>query len=250
MEPQALLEIDDLARAMYRKELVRLEADVQRGIRAHADAKEDGHPRAREVRGLDQEAIDVWFCREMSDFRPVGEPLAAFCEARGISVGSDHYRVVGDALLIARMAALDGRRLALKGNASEPPSTFLRYEPIDPVTLKPLRTAGTGRSRVIFAEVAHRFIAERQRDPAYKLTEQSRGQYDAAFRLLDSWAKQPKLDDIDRSKASAFLDAISSLHPHWGRGPGVKALSLRVRRSTLAAGTAMRVTAARSSSAR
>ena len=33
---------------------------------------------------------------------------------------------------------------------------------------------------------------------------------------------------MDRRKASDFLDAIASLDPHWGRGPGVKAMSFDV----------------------
>ena len=119
--------------------------------------------------------------------------------------------------------AAQGR--ALKGEPSNEPSTFLQYEPIDPVTLTPLRAARSRRGGLIFAEVAARFIAEKQRDPAFALTARTKGQYEAAFRLFDQWAKQPRLGDIDRSKASAFIDTISSFNPRWGRGPSVKALS-------------------------
>ena len=210
---------------MYRAGLAKLDADAKRGIRALAEAKGDSRPHAREVAASIKKLSMYGFAEKRATFAPLPSVSRRFASREESLVGSQHYRLVGDALLVARMTALDGRGRALKGEPSDEPSTFLQYEPIDPVTLKPLRAASGKRGGLIFAEVAARFIAEKQRDPAYKLTEQTRGQYEAAFRLFDQWAKQPRLDDVDRSKASAFLDAISSLNPRWGRGPGVKALT-------------------------
>jgi integrase len=48
------------------------------------------------------------------------------------------------------------------------------------------------------------------------------GQYEAAYRLFDSFAKQPCLGDVDRRMASEFLDKVATLHPHWGRSPATK----------------------------
>ena len=116
-----------------------------------------------------------------------------------------------------------GQTACLRGQTLQRPDTFLANRLIDPVTLKPLRSvSGSG---LIFAEVANRFIAEKQRDPAFTLTAQTIRRYEVAFRLFNQWAKQPRLDDVDRRKASDFLDDIASLNPRWGRGAGVKKLS-------------------------
>ena len=157
------------------------------------------------------------------DFKPIAEPLAAYCTQHEIEPGSAHYAVLGDALLSARMHALKGRTLALEGKPSDEPATFLLNRPIDPVSLKPLRSVGRGG--LIFADVAARFVSDRQRDPAFALTSQTKSLYEIAFRLFDSWANRPRLDEIDRGRASAFLDAIAKLDPRWGCRPGVKAMT-------------------------
>jgi integrase len=225
LEPQALLELDEIARAIYHQTLAELEADAQRGVRAWREPKDARNPNAHEIEGLMERVGEAFNSYCGWDFRSVAEPLLNFCTDKGLVPGSEPYRTVGEVLLGARMRALGGRARALQGKSSDKPTTFLEYEPIDPVTLKPLRAVGTKRGGLIFAEVAARFIAEKQRDPAFALTAQTKGQYEAAFRLFDQWAKQPRLGDIDRGKASAFIDTISSFNPRWGRGPGVKALS-------------------------
>jgi integrase len=211
LPPEDLLNIDDFARAYYRETLKVMDAETRKGIRLWDNPELD--------RGW-EEACHGYLIE--TDFKPVAEALATYCARHEIGPGSQHYHAVGDALLSARMYAFKGRKLALEGKPSDEPATFLLHRPVDVVTLKPLHS--TGRGGPIFAEVAARFIAEKQRDPAFALTAQTRGQYEAAFRLFGQWAKQPRLEDIDRSKANAFLDAISSLDPHWGRGPGVKAM--------------------------
>jgi hypothetical protein len=114
---------------------------------------------------------------------------------------------------------------ALEGKASEEPTTFLEYQPIDLISLQPLRVSSSKRGGLSFAEVAAHLIAERQRDPSSALTKQSIAQYQTTFRLFESWANQPKLDETDQRKASDFIDAIASLDPKWGRGKGIKKLS-------------------------
>lgn len=124
------------------------------------------------------------------------------------------------ALAVARIAAANGRKAALRGEMFTPPVTFGRHA-IDPLTLKPVtarkRDAGTP-----FADTARRYIDEVQRDPNAKLTEQTRGQYEAVYRLFDQWAGKPGLDEIDQKRASEFLDTIATLDPLWGRSPQTK----------------------------
>jgi hypothetical protein len=90
------------------------------------------------------------------------------------------------------------------------------------VTLRPVLPRKATKGGPKFADVAARFIAEKQRDPAAALTAQTVGQYEAAYRLFDSFAKQPCLGDVDRPLASEFLDKLAKLDPHWGRSPATK----------------------------
>ena len=135
-----------------------------------------------------QEALEGYVAT--GNFKPIAEPLAAYCTQHEIEPGSAHYAVLGDALLSARMHALKGRTLALEGKPSDEPATFLLNRPIDPVSLKPLRSVGRGG--LIFADVAARFVSDRQRDPAFALTSQTKSLYEIAFRLFDSWANRPR----------------------------------------------------------
>ena len=113
---------------------------------------------------------------------------------------------------------------AQKARLYEPPANFLEFAcSIDPTTFKPY----TARRGLRFSEVAEKFLTEHQRDPERALTEQSRAIYETVFRLFDSWASQPTLEEIDLLKAGAFIDAVSSLDPHWGRSPGNQRLNFK-----------------------
>ncbi|MGO9987078.1 MAG: DUF6538 domain-containing protein [Rhodomicrobium sp.] len=124
------------------------------------------------------------------------------------------------ALSWARIAAANGRNAALAGRAFEVPNTFGRRA-IDPLTLQPVNANKKGRG-ITFAEAARRYIAETQRDPAAKIKEQTRGQYEASYRLFDQWANEPTLSSVTREQASGFLDIVSTLNPNWGRSPETK----------------------------
>jgi integrase len=214
LPPAALLEIDELARRSYREMLTRMDADARKSVRAWNEAELDDAYR---------EACTNYICD--GAFQSVAEPLAAYTEQHKITAGSPHYVTLGTALLVARIRALTGRRRAiLEGKPSDEPETFLQYQPIDPVTLKPLRAADTRRGGIAFAEVAERCLAEKQRDVAVQLRKQTEEQYRVAYRLFDQFARQPRLDAVDRRLASQFLDAIAGLNPDWGRGKDIKAL--------------------------
>ena len=212
LDPTSLLPVDEFARKIFRETLAAMEADARQGVKVWDRAELEAENNVLLNSYLDQK------------FGPVAERLAAYCEQHCIEPNSAIYLELGDALLSAKRKAVLGRQRALEGKPSREPDTFLNFLPVDPVSLKPLRVT-TKSGDLIFADVAARFIAEKQRDPAFKLTEQTRGQYEAAYRLFDSWAKQPALNAVDRRMASNFLDAIGKLNPNWGRGAGVKKLS-------------------------
>ena len=213
VDPEALLQIDEFALTTYREALAKMAADARKGVRAW------GKPE------LDVLYDDLSIRYINNDFAPVAQPLADYCERNAIAPRSEIYERLGEALLLARMRAVWGRKDGLDNKPSEEPTTFLERQPIDLVPLKPLRASSSARGGLIFAKVAAHFIAERQRDPSSALTEQSIGQYQTTFRLFDSWANQPKLEEVDQRKASNFIDAIAALDPKWGRGKGVKGLS-------------------------
>lgn len=123
----------------------------------------------------------------------------------------------------ARLVAASGRKAALNGQPFTPPETFGRNA-IDLVALKPVIHLRRNKGRP-FAETARQYIEEVQRDPNAKLKEQTRGQYEAVYRLFDSWADAPGMNEIDATRATAFLDAIAKLDPNWGRGPETKRLT-------------------------
>jgi integrase len=205
LAPDALVRIDDAARVYYRYLLQLMAAEARSGVCAWG---------APELERAWHEAMTAYVAD--SDFRSVAKPLAAYCEAHAIEPGNLHYYVAGDALLSARMRAIEGRRAALDGKPTlDEPATFLMKRPIDPV----------GRGGLIFMEVAQRCLREKQRDVAVRLTKQTEEQYRVAHRLFDQFAGQPTLDAVDRRLASQFLDAIAGLDPRWGRGKDVKSLT-------------------------
>lgn len=124
------------------------------------------------------------------------------------------------ALASARIAAAAGRRAVMDGRTFTLPPAFGRngidMETLQPVSVKK-RKAGEP-----FADAARRYVEEIQRDPYAKLTEQTRGQYEAVYRLFDQWAGKPSLDEVERKQAAEFLDKIATLDPHWGRSPQTK----------------------------
>jgi len=121
----------------------------------------------------------------------------------------------------ARVYAANGRQAALRGEVYQRPHGFGRLR-VDPLTLQPVAHRNTKGKGASFAEVARRYIEETQRDARAKLTEQTKGQYEAVYRLFDQWAEQPTLDAVTRATAAQFLDTVAKLSPLWGRSPETK----------------------------
>ena len=262
--PLALAEIDAVAREAYAAALAVMEANakqrrpvnvliaggeaVQTGLsRAAVDTQSGSRQRRSRdafVSGaaefmrteIDQCGGLEHFLAQVSDFDQYSlAPDIARIEARtGLTLdrGSETYRTLCQAILRARLTATEGRLRAANGEPSEPPATFLGAKGIDPVTLRPIaplprkpakiKPAGAGMT---FSEAAARYIDELQRDPAAKVSEQTRGQLEAVYRLFTQFADDPPLDAIDRATASEFLDRVGELDPHWGRSPNTKNLS-------------------------
>ena len=185
---------------------------------------------------IDQHGGLEQFLAQISDFDGYDlAPDIARIEARkGLKLdrNGETYRTLCQAIIRARLAATEGRLRAANGKPSDPPATFLGAKGIDPVTLRPIapsprkvvriKASGEGKS---FSEAAAAYIAELQRDPDAKVTEQTRGQYEAVYRLFTQFADDPPLAAVDRAMASEFLDAVGKLHPHWGKSPQTKDLT-------------------------
>jgi len=232
--PLTLAEIEEQAREVYFSTLERMEDDAKRGILITGQPQHDESP---EVAGLN---LHTWTYEdalegavEGGQFDLVAGELAAVQRRKGVELKpeTETYRFMAKAILVAKIAALGGRIRALKGEPSEPPLTFLGNKGIDPTTLKPVATTPRPKVRqrngdMAFPEVAQLFIDELQHDKGAALTEQTRGQYEAVFRLFAQHAKDAPLAAIDRTLAADFLTAIATLHPHWGRAPKAKELTL------------------------
>lgn len=148
------------------------------------------------------------------------ENVDTFAELEAEKLESGGLSDLDHARVSARIAAAAGRRAVMDGRTFTLPPAFGRNG-IDMNTLQPV-TAKKRKTGEAFADTARRYIEEIQRDPAAKLTEQTRGQYEAVYRLFDQWAGSPNLDDVDRKQAAEFLDKIATLDPHWGRSPQTK----------------------------
>ncbi|WP_172965641.1 site-specific integrase [Agrobacterium sp. FDAARGOS_525] len=157
----------------------------------------------------------------LAEYNEGEENLDIFAELEAEKLEDPKLSDLDYALASARIAAAFGRRAALGGRTIRPPLVFGRngidMETLEPVSLKKRQGAGEA-----FAEAARRYIEEVQRDPSAKLTEQTRGQYEAVYRLFDQWAGKPFLHEVNRKQAADFLDKIATLDPHWGRSPQTK----------------------------
>jgi integrase len=210
--------IDEIALATYRDKLAKLDADARqgKGVREHPEGAD---PIEQEITGLAIYSENLGEALEYDDFRAVAGTLAN--QGPEFAAGSRAYRELGRALLRAYIAAVDGRAAALSGHTSEHPQTFMTSSYVDPVSLAPVRSGGG----LAFSKAAARFIAEVQRDKDAALTEQTKGQHEAVFRLFEGFVRDAPLKSIDRATASDFLDKVARLHPDWGRSPETKKLS-------------------------
>jgi integrase len=138
-------------------------------------------------------------------------------ERRGVGHLSELERAKAWAII----HAANGRTAALQGEVYKRPVPIK----IDLRTLQPITPKNTKGKGVKFSEAAQRYIEETQRDPQAKLTEQTKGQYEAVYRLFDQWAEQPTMDAVSRAAAGDFLDAVGKLSPTWRRSPQTKARS-------------------------
>jgi integrase len=237
--PLSVAEIDAQAREVYHSTLDRLDID----------AKRRGLDAEHEIEALDTAMVEFVDAGENADFtvsysnplddrtvtvNVIADELAAVGRRTGaiLEPGTKTYRLLGDAILTAKIEALDGRMRALRGEASEPPATFAKGG-IDPRTLKPATVPprapivrGRDKGGKPFSEVAALYVAELRRDASAAPTEQTIGQHEAVYRLFKDYTRDVPLAAIDRATASSFLETVATLDPHWGRSPDTKQLSL------------------------
>ena len=259
--PFTLADIDAFARESYAAALVTMNENAENprfweDLKYLKDSEQTGVPRdynrllsfydARHRRRIERFGGLEPYLAQIDDFDKHGvAPDIARIEARtGVTLdrNSEIYRTLCRALLRSWYSALEGRVRAANGQPSEPPATFLGAEGIDPVTLRPITPAARKLVRIhtdggmTFSEAAARYIDELQRDPAAKISEQTRGQMEAVYRLFAGFADDPPLAVIDRAAASEFLDEAGKLDPHWGQFPQIKELSWRELQERFGAG--------------
>jgi len=235
--PFSLGEIDRLARESYAATLANLEALAKR---SH-DPIKFNHGLSQ-LAGLIQSGIagsggvePFLATGDDTDFAPIVASEFARIEARlGITIelGSETYNALREALVRARLAAIEARLRAAHGQPSEPPASFLGARGIDPITLRPIVPVKRQHVRVRtddgmkFSETAALYLDEIQRDKNAALTKQTRGQMEAVYRLFKDHTDDVELGAVTRGMASDFLSTVARLHPHWGRSAEAKNMSL------------------------
>jgi integrase len=238
-------DINKLAMQVYHDELVAL--DRQRVSIVPPDSELKGWARDGitdpEV-AAQAEACQIILERYATDFDEEGEPaipevlddefIAADIEAArkrtglAIEPSSQAYKLVAKAFSKAKVDALEGRMLALRGIPSNAPAAFLLPR-VNPVTLQTEAISRPRAKSVVgeaFSAVASRYLTELQRDAGAKLTEQTIGQARAVFRLFKDFTSDAPLASIDRAVAADFLTTVSQLHPHWGRAKAAQDMPL------------------------
>jgi hypothetical protein len=236
--PLTRAEIEELARETYTATLERLEAD----------AKRHKAPRALQIEniwlelgvfGVGPADLDTLveariLVDDLADFDCVADDMAAAQRRKGLTLdrGCETFRLLGQAIARAKVAAFKGRLRLLRGEASEMPQSFLGADGIDPTTLRPITSLQRPQIRlrddggIRLSEAAARYIDEMQRDPRAKLTEHTRRQRETVFRLFKEFTHDPPLAAIDKLVASEFLELIAKLDPNWHNIEGAQALPL------------------------
>ena len=234
--PLTLNDVDALARESYAATLGGLESWAKR------TSPGEFNRRLSQLASLIQQGIaDIGgiepFLNEGtdSDFAPVVASEIARIEARtGITLdpNSETYAALREALVRARLAAIEGRLRAAHGQPSEPPASFLGARGVDPVTLRPIAPIKRPRVRVRtddgmkFSEASALYLDEIQRDKNAALTEQTRGQAEAVYRLFQDYSDDVEIGAVTRAMAAEFLATVARLHPHWGRSAEAKKMTL------------------------
>lgn len=222
--PLTNAEIEDEAQRIFTEELAHLEA-VYRERPTDLDTQNEE---------LALQADQLTDASEAMRFKlhPTVVAAVAKIEARrGVVVeeGSPIHQRLTRAITRALFHAVQGRRAALSGEAYEPPLAFGGLPDIDPLTLRPVKLANVRRAvanGMRFSEAAERFIGELQRDKGAKKTAQTVAQHEAVFRLFAQFVRDAALEDISREQAAHFLAEVAKLHPHWGRSPDTKKLTI------------------------
>ena len=89
-----------------------------------------------------------------------------------------------------------------------------------------LRARATTGDTLKVSEAGERYLAERTRDAKRALSQQTAAQARTTFRLFAEFTDDAPLDAVTRRDASEFLDALATLHRHYGRHPGAAGLPL------------------------
>ena len=227
-------EIEQHVQKAFRTLLEEAEEATRRGepmFRAYPPPSDDDEdPPDPEEAGLEEMADHLRDDLRQGETGQVAADVERIRQETGaeIAPGSQTYDDLAKALLRAKLAAVEGRLSFLRNRPYQPLPSFASRT-IDPVTLQPVTPAKRTRAAAgapRFSTVAREFLEERQRDPDAKLTEQTRGQHEAVFRLFSHFRGDPPLSEVTRSDATEFLNTVGQLHPNWGRGPDAKKLTL------------------------
>ena len=193
--PLTLAEIEVEALEVYQSTLDQMAVDAESGELADGPVIADGM--TWQEFWIDSYLRRVQKVLAEQDWGKVKVPIATIGQKKGVTVepGSKTFATLARAILMAKMAAYQGRLKLLRGEPSEKPVTFLGAEGIDPHTLQPW--APVKRPMAI------------RTGGLRLLTEHTRGQHESVYRLFEKFTGDAALASIDKSQAADFLDHVA-----------------------------------------
>jgi integrase len=135
------------------------------------------------------------------------------------------------ALLAAKIEAL---KFVLHEANNTPfiPPAILNPKAYEPVVREEIPAARQSHAPRIsegprLTDTVDKYFADLQRDRNARVTAQTEAQMRATFRLFGDYVGDQPLATVSRKDVADFLDALGELHPHYGRRPDAKKLTLQ-----------------------
>ncbi len=221
----SLPEIEEQAREIYLSKLETMADAAKRGMAPQIETgDEPSTPQGREINALEIALEQYLEAQDEDDFSidvgkgrhsPIAADLATVQRRTKVTLvpNGRTYRILCEALLEAKIAALTGRIKMLRGEASEAPASFLGSAGIDPISLQPV-ARNKARQPIkrgdyfSFDEAAKMWIADQTRDPNARPRQSTIWWYEKICSIFVAAEHNPSLEAVTRKLAAEFLTKI------------------------------------------
>lgn len=141
--------------------------------------------------------------------------------------GDEHYDPEGDRLSLEAGILLEHGPKGPDGEPNPDPITKARLHAIHDYQVARMggKTPGRHEYGMRFSDAAAKCMEEKARG-ARGIKKQSQGQYAATQRLFTDFIGDKAIRLVVKKDAAEFIDMVSKFDPQWGRGRGVKHMSI------------------------